>query len=185
MPFHFLSRAHDASFDLGCGAALCLMLLVGCAQPRAIGPTHDVGMLLDRCQEQRDSPDVTAWTCGDLTAVEAVVLSATDREISMAFEDFASNFGGRDVRRVDSAYAKGDTRHTTMRLEGRGKKGESLEAQMVAVVVGRGVRLVTCSDKIGTGQQDVLPAKPTCGEVITHLVQGVSPRVSKATFTLP
>ena len=39
-----------------------------------------------------------------------VVLTATERDIAMAFDGFAASFGGDGLKRVDSMYAKGDTR---------------------------------------------------------------------------
>src|SRR5688572_31550944 len=90
-----IGRAH-----VRLGAAILLALVAGCGRPASVAVTPpDAGMVLDRCQEQRESPEVTAWHCGDLTAIEAVVLAASEREIAMAFDDFASNFGGTNVRR--------------------------------------------------------------------------------------
>jgi hypothetical protein len=79
--------------------------------------------LLDACVVQREADEVTSVRCGELLAVEALVLSATEQEIAAAFDDFAVSFGGAGVpRRVESEYAKGDARYKTMRLEGDGPR---------------------------------------------------------------
>ncbi|NUP08789.1 MAG: hypothetical protein HOW73_22300 [Polyangiaceae bacterium] len=157
-------------------------VVAGCVRTAEVASQSDGALLLDACQQQRESPEVTAWYCGDLTAIEAVVLSATDREVALAFDEFAANFAGKSVKRVDSEYAKGEARHKTMRLEGQGRAGESLEGEMVAVSIGNGVRLVTCSNRTDPAKPrgHTVPATPSCGAVVSHLVYGgAGARVSK------
>lgn len=149
-------------------ALACFLAACGAREPLA--PTSDAGSWLDACQEVREAPDVTAFHCGDLTAVEAVVLSTTDREIAFAFDEFEANFGGSGVRRVDSEYAKGDARHRIMRLEGKGPRGEVIDAQMAAISVGHGARLVTCSDRRPVARDPQLPSGPSCQEIVAFLV---------------
>lgn len=142
-----------------------LLVLVGCA---AAPPPNDTKVLdagdslLARCQKDTQDADVTAFRCGSLTAVETIVLSASEREVGIAFDQFAASFSGPTTRRIDSVYAAGDARHTWMRLERSGTSGP-LEAQMVAVATGGGVRLVTCSTR---------DPKVPCGPVVSSLVHG-------------
>jgi hypothetical protein len=149
-------------------AFLTLSMLLGCAACSRVGrvpvaPETDGARFLARCERQRADPDVTSWNCGNLTAVEAVVSTASDRDVTAAFDGFAATFGGDGSRRVDSNYASGAAHHTAMRIEGRAASGEAVEARMVAVRIGGGVRLYTCSSR----------ASDECGPVLEHLVQGV------------
>lgn len=145
----------------------------GCGRP-ATSPDDpadlDAEAMLSRCDHQQDAEDVTSWRCGELLAIEAVVLPANDRDIKLAFDDFAATFGGASVRRVDSIYTKGDSRVSAMRLEGEGPNGEALEAQMVAVMVGSGVRMVTCSNRSTSTRRPVGEVSASCGAVVAHLV---------------
>lgn len=141
---------------------------LGCtAEPGPKAPQDGESVLAD-CQESAPAPDVRAWECPDLTAVETIVLSAEQADIALAFDGFAARFGGDHPRRVDSVYTRGDTRHVAMRLEGNGKTGGIVDAQIVAISVGGGFKLVTCSSK---------DQKSPCGPVIDTLVHGlVGPR---------
>lgn len=116
--------------------------------------------MLARCERDERDMDVRAFYCGGLTAVETVVLSASDRDVVIAFDQFAASFSGESPKRVDSVYTSGESRQTWMRLEGT-QNGRPLEAQMVAVVQGEGVRLVTCSTRDETAP---------CGPVVSSLV---------------
>lgn len=151
-----------------CPAALLAATTIACgasAPPPARSPSNGA-QLLARCARDASPPQaaeqVTSWSCEDLTAVETLVLSASDQDIALAFDGFAANFPGHGVKRVDAKYIQGDTRRTAMRLEGNGPSGETIEAQMVAVAIGNGVRLVTCSSK---------DRRSPCGPVIEMLVQ--------------
>lgn len=147
---------NTARFTLPLG--LCAVTLLGCATtPPPAAPTG----LLSHCIEERPSEDVTSWTCGSLTAVETLVLSASSAEVEMAFDGFAANFGGKSVKRLDAAYSAGEARHAAMSLEGVDEKGAPQEAQMVAIAIGGGFRLVTCATK------DV---STPCGPVMETLV---------------
>ncbi|MBK6517468.1 MAG: hypothetical protein IPM79_10400 [Polyangiaceae bacterium] len=161
--------------------ALVAPALAGCAGGGQSAPPPREAGLLDACVVQREADEVTSVRCGELLAVEALVLSATEQEIAAAFDDFAVSFGGAGVpRRVESEYAKGDARYKTMRLEGTDRAGAPLEAQMVAVLVGNGARLVTCSSKAAVA------GAPTCGDVISELMITPAARVSRSegsTFT--
>lgn len=149
--------------ELKMSFALCA--LMGCTQaPGPAAPRDGQSMLAD-CQESVPAPDVRAWECRDLTAVETLVLSAEPRDLELAFDGFAARFGGEHPRRIDSVYTRGDTRHVVMRLEGDGALGAVVDAQMVAIAIGGGFKLVTCSSKA--------VSKP-CGPVIDLLVHGVS-----------
>lgn len=121
--------------------------------------------MLAKCVQDQSDPEITSWQCagasGGLTVVESVLESVGDRDLELAFEGFARSFGGATPRRVDSSYAAGNTHHTAMRLEGSGEPGALVEAQMVAVAIGGGVRLVTCSTK---------DPKLSCTPVMSHLV---------------
>lgn len=142
-----------------------LFALVGCAAtPLPNDPEALVAgdSMLARCQKETQDADVTAFHCGSLTAVETIVLSASEREVSVAFDQFAAAFSGPTTRRIDSVYTAGDARHTWMRLE-RSSTAGPLEAQMVAVATGGGVRLVTCSTR---------DPKSPCGPVVSSLVHG-------------
>lgn len=150
-----------------CPAALLAATTIACgaSTPPPTPPVSDGEQLLARCT-QEDSPPhadehVTSWSCANLTAVETLVLSASDQDIALAFDGFAANFSGQAVKRVDAKYIQGDTRRTAMRLEGHGPTGQAIEAQMVAVAIGNGVRLITCSSK---------DAASPCGPVIEMLV---------------
>ena len=145
--------------------AVALSALFGCAAgPEAVAP-RDGETMLAECQESEPAPDVRAWECRDLTAVETLVLAAEPRDLELAFDGFAARFGGPHPRRIDSVYTRGDTRHVAMRLEGDGTLGAIVDAQMVAIAIGGGFKVVTCSSKAA--------AKP-CGPVIELLVHGVS-----------
>lgn len=145
--------------------AVALWALVGCvAGPEPVA-VRDGESMLAECQESVPAPDVRAWECRDLTAVETVVLSAEPRDLELAFDGFAARFGGEHPRRIDSVYTRGDTRHVAMRLEGDGSLGAVVDAQMVAISIGGGFKLVTCSSKA---------ADKPCGPVIELLVHGVS-----------
>ncbi len=122
--------------------------------------------MLARCERSVDH-DVTSWSCDGLTAVDAVVLHATEKDIASAFEGFAATFGAEAARRVDSVYHKGNARHATMRIEGQGPEGSRVEAQMVAVQIGDGVHLVTCSSK---PRPFAAREAPACAPVVEHLV---------------
>ncbi len=138
-------------------------LLSACAAaspPEAPVLEHGDAMLA-RCDKDEQEPDVRAFRCGQLTAVETVVLAASPQEIALAFDQFAARFPGQSPRRVDSVYTAGQSRHTWMRLEGSGEAGRPVEAQMVAVVTGDGARLVICSSRD--------PDAP-CGPVVASLV---------------
>jgi hypothetical protein len=145
----------------------------GCAggpEPASRDASFETGeSMLDRCAREDLAPpterggDVRAYHCGELTLVEAVVLSASERDVAIAFDEFAAAFAGETPKRVDSVYTSGDARHTWMRLEGKTTSGAAVEAQMVAVVRAGGVRLVTCSTK---------SAQAPCGPVVASLVHG-------------
>jgi hypothetical protein len=143
----------------------CVLAVVGCAAsppPAAPDVLATGDSILAGCEKDESDEDVRAYYCGQLTAVEAVVLSASEHDLDIAFERFAASFSGSSPRRVDSVYSSGEARHTWMRLEGTGDRG-TLEAQMVAVELGGGVRLVTCSTR---------DAKTPCGPVVSSLVHG-------------
>lgn len=145
-----------------CPAALLAATTFACGGTAAPPPppAPDAEQLLARCAREANE-EVTSWSCANLTAVETLVLSASEQDIALAFDGFAANFSGQAVKRVDAKYIQGDTRHTAMRLEGHGPGGQTLEAQMVAVAIGNGVRLVTCSSK---------DSRSPCGPVIELLV---------------
>lgn len=149
--------------------ALCALVSgsigAGCADPPVPVAPRDGESMLAECLESEPAPDVRAWECRDLTAVETVVLSAEPRDLQLAFDGFAARFGGEHPRRIDSVYTRGDTRHVAMRLEGDGSLGAVVDAQMVAVAIGSGFKLVTCSSKA---------ADKPCGPIIDLLVHGVS-----------
>jgi len=149
-----LAALSGASLAWGCAASE--------AAPEKVvrQPPMDAARLLSRCERLENDPDVTSWSCGKLTVVQTMVEAASEREVAMAFDGFAASFGAGDARRVDSTYVRGG--HAAMRLEGKGPRGEPIEAQMVAVAVGNGVRLVTCSTK---------DAWTPCAPVVAHLVQ--------------
>lgn len=154
-----MTTAHRLIFVVSSAASL-----LACGAPAKVAQAPvppDVVTLLARCERLED-PDLRSWHCGGLTAVETVVSSASERELALAFEHFAARFGGDRPRRVDSAYVRGEARHTAIRLEGEGPRGEQVEAQMVAVVEGDGVRLVTCSTR---------DAAAACAPVVAHLVE--------------
>lgn len=121
--------------------------------------------MLARCVQDQSDLEITSWQCpgagGGLTVVESVLAAVGDRDLELAFDGFARSFGGAAPRRVDSSYAAGNAHHTAMRLEGSGEPGGLVEAQMVAVAVGGGLRLVTCSTK---------DPKLSCAPVMAHLV---------------
>ncbi len=145
--------------------SFALFALMGCTEARGpVAPRDGESMLAD-CQESVPAPDVRAWECRDLTAVETLVLAAEPRDLELAFDGFAARFGGEHPRRIDSVYTRGDSRHVIMRLEGDGSLGAVVDAQMVAIAIGGGFKLVTCSSKAAS--------KP-CGPVIDLLVHGVS-----------
>ncbi|NUO53857.1 MAG: hypothetical protein HOV80_33860 [Polyangiaceae bacterium] len=140
-----------------------LLVLSGCAaaSPAETPEVLEVGdSMLARCERNDQDVDVRAFYCGGLTAVETVVLSASDRDVVIAFEQFAASFSGASPKRIDSVYTAGEARHTWMRLEGT-QDGRPLEAQMVAVAQGGGVRLVTCSTRDETAP---------CGPIVSSLV---------------
>jgi len=139
--------------------------LVGCGAtaPTTGAPTTS-GDPLSHCAETAEESDVRSWSCGELTAVEAIVASASDDDVKHAIDGFAARFPGTSPRRVDSIWAVGDSRHTWVRLEGTSNRGEPVEAQMVAVESGPSVRMVTCSTH-GSDQ--------SCGPVVARLVHGV------------
>ena len=142
----------------------CTSLIVGaCAHDVARSPrTNAVAEdALAGCLTDRSDPAVTTWTCGsELVLVESWVPSASERELADAFDGFAASLG-ETPRRVDSVYAVGGARHTAMRLEGSGQPGALVDAQMVAIATGSGVRLVTCSNK---------DPKRSCGAATSGLV---------------
>lgn len=142
-----------------------LLSLAGCASappPAEPSKLAEGDFMLANCHEEKQDADVRAFHCGKLTAVETLVLSASDHDLHSAFDQFAATFSGPTTRRVDSVYTAGDARHTWMRLEQNGDSGP-VEAQMVAVATGGGVRLVTCSTR---------DPKAPCGPVVTSLVHG-------------
>ncbi len=139
---------------LGLGAPAC--------SPPAVAPTTTLESTLADCTELQPAPEVRSWECGGLVAVETLVLSVEARDLELAFDGFEQSFGGKSPRRIDSVYTAGDAKHTAMRLEGQSEQGAPVEAHMVAVSLGDGVKLVTCSSKD--------PAK-SCGPVIAELVQ--------------
>lgn len=153
---------------------LALALTACAAAPDRAQAPRSVGVL-DGCAIQREADEVTSVRCGDLLAVEAVVLSATEQEVAAAFDEFASSFGAvRAPRRVESEYVKGDARHRSMRLEGDDRTGAPLEAQMLAVMVGSGARLVTCSARVHAA------GSPSCAEVVAELVVTPAARVASS-----
>ena len=135
------------------------LFAIGCAEPPKApeAPT----LSLTNCAEERPSQDVTAWSCGPLTAVETLIIDASPDDIAMAFDGFAANFGGKTPKRIDSLYHTGERRHSAMRLEGLTESGAPQEAQMVAVSIGSGYRLVTCATK---------DLQTPCGPIISALV---------------
>ncbi len=135
------------------------LLSSGCAEPPK-APESPTMSLAD-CAEERQSQDVTSWTCGPLTAVETLILDASTEDIAMAFDGFAVNFGGRTPKRIDSIYHTGERRHAAMRLEGLTDSGAQQEAHMVAVSIGSGYRLVTCATK---------DLQAPCGPIMNALV---------------
>ena len=145
---------------LASGAALgaCTPGPVAAPAAPAGGPT------LAHCEEERQDADVRSFHCGGLTAVETTLLSATDHDVGVAFDQFAAAFSGPSTRRVDSVYTAGAERQTWMRLERATPRG-ALEAQMVAVATGGGVRLVTCSTR---------DPKVQCGPVVSSLGHGIA-----------
>lgn len=150
-------------------ALVVAFALAGCAKPTPAAAPLDGAAgarMLARCERTADR-DVTSWSCDGLTAVDAIVLHATEKDVASAFEGFAATFGGEGARRVDSFFHKGNARHVTMRIEGQGPEGRGVEAQMVAVQVGEGVHLVTCSSKARPFSAREAPA---CAPVVEHLV---------------
>lgn len=143
----------------------------GCAEPSKTPDAVETTMSLADCAEDRQSQDVTSWSCGPLTAVEALILDASSDDIAMAFDGFAANFGGKAPKRIDSVYHAGERRHAAMRLEGVSDAGAEQEAQMVAVSIGSGYRLVTCTTK------DV---SSPCGPVVSALVLELNHEPSSA-----
>lgn len=141
----------------------------GCAAAPPSAPAEPTASLAD-CAEERPSQDITSWTCGPLTAVETLVLDASADDVARAFDGFAANFGGKTPKRIDAVYHAGDKRHVSMRLEGFDDAGAPKEAQMIAVSIGSGVRLVSCATK------DV--ATP-CGPIMSALVLEL-PRETRA-----
>lgn len=144
-------------------------LLIGCAAPGA--PTAHVPgestHLLSACHEHRD-PDLRAWECGELTAIETFVETAGPEDVNEVIDGFAAKFGGKNPRRIDSvltaaAAAEGEVRRSWVRLEGTSDAGDPVEAELVAESRGNSLRLVTCSTR-GTD----LP----CGPVMALIVQG-------------
>jgi hypothetical protein len=141
-------------------------LASGCGGAEA-GPSAARGDVdpLSRCAETREGSDFRSWSCGDhLTAIETWVEVASDRDVKLAIDGFAATFPAASPKRVDSIWAVGNARHTWVRLEGTSNRGQPLEAQMVAVEMGEGVRLVTCQAQ---GPEEA------CGPVVAKLVDGV------------
>lgn len=156
--------------------ALLLLALgspVGCAA-EALPPPRPADALAG-CLEERQSEDVTAWTCGPLTVVETLVLDASPEDVALAFDGFARNFGGVAPKRLDSTYAAGEARHKAVKLESMTESGEPTEAQMIAVAVGSGYRLVTCATK---------DARRPCGPVMASLVLELPRNQSQTTVTV-
>ncbi|MFO0552620.1 MAG: hypothetical protein U0271_29790 [Polyangiaceae bacterium] len=148
----------------GSVALVAVFGAVGCGAATPPAREPDGAAILGACTELHPSEDVSSWECGHgVTAVEAFVNSASEREISIAFDEFAQSFGVAGARRVDSLYTSGNTRNLAVRIDADAASGEFLDAQMVAVTMGRGVRLVTCSSR---------DRAAPCSPLIAALVQG-------------
>lgn len=144
-------------------------VLAGCATPEVprVVAAPETPHLLSSCREHFD-PDLRAWECGELTAIESFVEQAGPAEVTEVIDGFAAKFGGKNPRRVDSvltaaAAPAGEVRRSWVRLEGTSDAGDRVEAELIAESRGTSLRLVTCSTRA---------ADRPCGPVMALIASG-------------